>query len=174
MDFCRRYSVRSALMKRVLSFRLNGGERSLEVDDRRALLYVLRDELALSGAKYGCGVGYCAACTVLLDGAPVRSCVTPAAAIDGHELTTVEGLAGDGGLHPLQQAFIEHGALQCGYCTPGMLLGAVALLRTNPRPSRAEIVQALEGHLCRCGAHQRILAAVEAVATADAAGSGGT
>ncbi|HUY83425.1 MAG TPA: (2Fe-2S)-binding protein [Steroidobacteraceae bacterium] len=160
-------------MKRMLSFRLNGGERSLEVDDQRALLYVLRDDLALRGAKYGCGVGYCAACTVLLDGAPVRSCVTAAAAIDGHEVTTVEGLATGGDLHPLQRAFMTHGAFQCGYCTSGMLLGAVALLRTNPRPSRADIVQALEGHLCRCGAHQRIIAAIAAVAAEGAAGTGG-
>ncbi len=156
-------------MMRVLTFRLNGVERTLDIDDARALLYVLRDDLGLTGAKYGCGVGYCAACTVLLDDVPIRACVTPAAAIDGHAVTTVEGLASGGVLHPLQQAFIDHGAFQCGYCTSGMLLGAVALLRSNPHPTREQVVQALEGHLCRCGAHQRILAAIEAVAAQGAA-----
>ena len=156
-------------MMRVLTFRLNGAERTLEIDDARTLLYVLRDDLGLTGAKYGCGVGYCAACTVLLDDVPIRSCVTPVGAIDGHSVTTVEGLASGGVLHPLQQAFIDHGAFQCGYCTSGMLLGAVALLRSNPHPTREQAVQALEGHLCRCGAHQRILAAIDAVAAQGAA-----
>lgn len=153
-------------MKRVLKFRLNGTEQSLDTDDGRMLLWVLRTDCALTGAKYGCGVGHCAACSVLVDGALVRSCVTPLGAVDGKEVTTVEGLAQGGTLHPLQQAFIDHGAFQCGYCTSGMLLGAVALLRANPHPSRADAVQALEHHLCRCGAHQRILAAIEAVASA--------
>ena len=156
-------------MMRALTFRLNGTERTLEIDDARALLVVLRDDLGLTGAKTGCGVGYCAACTVLLDDAPIRACITPVGAIDGHAVTTVEGLASGGVLHPLQQAFIDHGAFQCGYCTSGMLLGAVALLRSNSHPSREETVQALEGHLCRCGAHQRILAAIESVAAQGAA-----
>ncbi|HVC02711.1 MAG TPA: (2Fe-2S)-binding protein [Steroidobacteraceae bacterium] len=151
-------------MQRVLTFRLNGVERSLDVDDARALLWVLRTDCAATGAKYGCGAGYCAACTVLIDDAPVRSCITPIGAADGKDVTTVEGLARDGVLHPLQQAFIDHGGLQCGYCTSGMLLGALALLRANPRPTRAAIVQALDHHLCRCGAHQRIVEAIESVA----------
>lgn len=157
-------------MQRVLKYRLNGAERTLDTDDARTLLWVLRTDHGLTGPKYGCGAGHCAACSVLVDGALVRSCVTPLAAIDGKDVLTVEGLERDGMLHPLQQAFIDHGAFQCGFCTSGMLLGAVALLRTNPHPSRAEVVEALEHHLCRCGAHQRILAAIESVASPAAGG----
>jgi len=151
-------------MIRTIQFRLNGRAQALHTDDRRTLLWVLRTDYALTGTKYGCGEGYCAACTVLLDGAPIHACQTPVSALDGKEVTTIEGLAADGALHPLQQAFIDHGGFQCGYCTSGMLLGAAALLRGNPHPAREDIVQALDHHLCRCGAHQRIVAAIESVA----------
>lgn len=151
-------------MKRTIDFHLNGRAESLETDDRRMLLWVLRTDYVLTGTKYGCGEGYCAACTVLLGGAPVRACQIPVGAIDGKDVITVEGLATGGTLHPLQQAFIDHGGFQCGYCTSGMLLGALALLKGNPKPSREEIVRALDHHLCRCGAHQRIIAAIESVA----------
>jgi aerobic-type carbon monoxide dehydrogenase small subunit (CoxS/CutS family) len=132
----------------------------------RKLLWVLRTDLALTGTKYGCGEGFCGACTVLVDGQAVRSCLIPLEDVAGKQVLTIEGLAPDGKLHPLQQALIDHGALQCGYCTPGMLLSALALLRETPRPSRDAIAARLEGNLCRCGAHQRILAAVESASLA--------
>jgi nicotinate dehydrogenase subunit A len=160
-------------MRRTLRFRLNEKPRQLEVDDGRLLLWVLRSELGLTGAKYGCGEGHCGACTVLVDGEPTHACVTPVGAIEGHDVLTVEGLARGGELAPLQRAFVEHGAFQCGYCTPGMLLGAHALLASDPHPDRAAILAGLEGHLCRCGAHQRIVAAIEAVAAGAPAGRGG-
>jgi len=151
-------------MTRSIRFRLNGAPTTLEVDADRKLLWVLREELDLTGAKYGCGEGFCGACTVLVDGDPVHSCLTAVAAVEGKSVTTIEGLAAGERLHPLQQAFIDHGAFQCGYCTPGMLLGAHALLSEQPHPTRQQILDGLEGHLCRCGAHQRIVAAVEQVA----------
>ena len=146
---------------------LNGARRTLSVDERRRLLWVLRTDLALTGTKYGCGRGLCGACTVLVDGRAVRSCSTSIASIDGKEVTTVEGLADGERLHPLQAAFVEHEAFQCGFCTPGMLMAACALLAQTPRPTRTETMHALERNLCRCGAHSRILAAV-----ADAASRG--
>ena len=149
-----------------IRFRLNGRPATLDTDERRKLLWVLRTDLGLTGAKYGCGAGICGACTVLVDGEAVRSCVTALAAVRNREVTTIEGLAPQGGLHPLQQAFLEHGGFQCGYCTSGMILSAAALLRETPAPSRAAIAAHLEGNLCRCGAHTRILDAVEAVAQA--------
>jgi aerobic-type carbon monoxide dehydrogenase small subunit (CoxS/CutS family) len=164
-----RIAVGWLAMKRELKFRLNGSERSLDTEDGRMLLWVLRTFYALTVTKYGCGAGHCAACSVLVDGALVRACVTPVAVVDGKDVTTIEGLAAGDALHPLQQAFIDHGAFQCGYCTSGMLLGAVTLLRANPHPSRADIVQALERHYCRCGAHQRIIAAIESVAGGEGA-----
>ena len=157
-------------MPRTLRFRLNGKPSQVEVDESRLLLWVLRSELRLTGAKYGCGEGHCGACTVLVDGEPTHACVTPVGAVENRDVLTVEGLARDGELAPLQQAFVEHGAFQCGYCTPGMLLGAHALLASNPHPDRDAIRAGLEGHLCRCGAHQRIVAAVEAVASGPASG----
>src|SRR6478752_5415737 len=147
-----------------IRFRLNGRPASLDTDDDRKLLWVLRTDLGLTGAKYGCGAGACGACTVLIDGRAVRSCVTPLSAARDREVTTIEGLERDGVLHPVQQAFLEHGGFQCGYCTPGMILTASALLRDNPAPGRAAIAAGLEGHICRCGAHTRILDAVEAAA----------
>jgi len=154
-------------MARNLEFRLNGREVRLDLDPQRPLLGVLRGPLALTGTKYGCGEGICGACTVLLDDHPIRSCVTPLGAVAGKDVLTIEGLARDGRLHPLQQAFVEHGALQCGYCTPGMILSAEALLRSTPHPSLEAIRQSLEHNLCRCAAHQRILQAVMAASAAD-------
>ncbi|MEO8197469.1 MAG: (2Fe-2S)-binding protein [Thermoanaerobaculia bacterium] len=158
-------------MKSVLQFHLNGKPTQLEVEGSRDLLWVLRGELGLTGAKYGCGEGLCGACTVLLDGAAVHACETPVAAIAGKRLVTIEGLAAGERLHPLQEAFVEHGALQCGYCTPGMILTVHALLEKNPHPTRQQIVDGLEDNLCRCGAHQRIVAAVERVAAGKGAAS---
>ena len=133
----------------------------LQVDANSLLLWVLRDELELTGSKYGCGEGHCGACTVLIDGAPVRSCITPVSKVAGKEITTIEGLAENGRLHPLQEAFIQVDALQCGYCTPGMILSGVGLLKKTPHPSEAEIRRALEGNVCRCGTYPRIVAAMQ-------------
>ncbi len=144
-------------MKRRIGFTLNGEGVHVEVDDQRMLLWVLRTELGLTGTKYGCGEGLCGACTVIVDGEAVRSCQLPVAKVAGKKVTTIEGLATDGVLHPLQAAFAEHDALQCGFCTPGMILNAYSLLRSNPQPSRQEIVDGMEGNLCRCGAHTRIV-----------------
>jgi len=151
-------------MKKSIRFRLNGRPTTLESDDGRTLLWVLRTDLELTGTKYGCGTGACGACTVIVDGKAVRSCQTRLKDVKGREVITIEGLARDGRLHPLQQAFVDHGALQCGYCTPGMLMNAYALLLQNRKPSRAAIVAGMEQHLCRCGAHQRIVAAIELAA----------
>ena len=148
-------------MKRNVKFRLNGRPVALDTDDQRALLWVLRGDLELTGTKYGCGEGVCGACTVAVDGVAVRSCQTPLASVEGKSVTTIEGLERDGKLHPLQQAFIDHGAFQCGYCTSGMLMNAWAFLQKQPHPSRAAIVQEMDANLCRCGAHQRILSAIE-------------
>jgi aerobic-type carbon monoxide dehydrogenase small subunit (CoxS/CutS family) len=153
-------------MSSSIRFRLNGNPTSLDTDDSRTLLWVLRTDLGLTGTKLGCGAGICGACTVLLDGKAVRSCITPLSAVRDQELTTIEGLAHGETLHPLQEAFLEHGGYQCGYCTSGMILTASAFLRENPAPSRAAIAAGLEDNLCRCGAHTRILDAVEAVAQA--------
>jgi len=141
--------------------RVNGAERRLDVDRSRSLLSVLRTELALSGTKYGCGAGECGACTVLLDGRAVRACATPVGHAIGRSVTTIEGLEKDGALHPVQEAFLEAQAFLCGYCTPGMVMGAVALLRANPTPSELEIREAMAGHLCRCGAYGRIVKAIQ-------------
>jgi len=133
----------------------------LQVDPDRMLLWVLRDELELTGSKYGCGEGQCGACTVLIDGAPVRSCITRASTVAGKQITTIEGVAQNGRLHPLQEAFIQADAMQCGYCTPGMIVSGVALLKKTPHPSEAEIRRAMEGNVCRCGTYPRIVAAVQ-------------
>ncbi len=148
-------------MNGTIRFRLNGKPVSLTADPGRRLLWALRTELDLTGTKYGCGVGACGSCTVVVDGEAVRSCQASLESVQGKDVLTIEGLERDGRLHPLQEAFVEHGALQCGYCTPGMIMNAYALLRAQPRPSREAIVRAMEGHLCRCGAHGRILAAIE-------------
>src|SRR6202163_4153198 len=143
---------------------VNGTRRRVQSDPERPLLYVLRDELDLTGTKYGCGEGQCRACTVLLDGTPVRSCITPLSRAQGKQITTIEGIGQNGNLHPVQEAFIKADAMQCGYCTPGMIVGSVALLRKNPNPSEAEIVRELEGHICRCGTYPRIVTAVRMAA----------
>jgi isoquinoline 1-oxidoreductase alpha subunit len=133
----------------------------LQVDPNSFLLWALRDELELTGSKYGCGEGHCGACTVLVDGAPVRSCITRVSTVSGKEITTIEGLAQNGRLHPLQEAFIQADAMQCGYCTPGMILSGVGLLKKSPHPSEPEIRRALEGNVCRCGTYPRIVAAMQ-------------
>jgi aerobic-type carbon monoxide dehydrogenase small subunit (CoxS/CutS family) len=148
-------------MEAAIRFHLNGKPATLDTDDERTLLWVLRTDLDLTGTKYGCGVGLCGACTVIVDGKAVRSCQTLLKDVNNREVITIEGLARDGRLQPLQQAFVDHGGFQCGYCTPGMLMNAYALLLQNRKPSRAAIVAAMEQNLCRCGAHQRIVAAIE-------------
>lgn len=144
---------------------VNGQKRSLETEAKRHLLDVLREDLALTGAKYGCGESQCGACTVLLDGKAIRSCVTPIEQAQGHEIRTIEGLADGNRLHPVQQAFIDAGAMQCGYCVPGMIMNAVGLLAHNPAPSRAEIIEGMNGNICRCCNYPSILAAVEKAAS---------
>jgi aerobic-type carbon monoxide dehydrogenase small subunit (CoxS/CutS family) len=147
-------------MDRTISFTLNGRPASVKTDDERSLLWVLRGDLGLTGTKFGCGEGLCGACTVLVEDEPVRSCTTPVKAVAGKQVLTIEGV-GANGLAAIQQAFLEHHAFQCGYCTPGMILSAVALLRKTPHPTREQIARHLEDNLCRCGAHGRILDAVE-------------
>ncbi|HEX3449802.1 MAG TPA: (2Fe-2S)-binding protein [Isosphaeraceae bacterium] len=143
---------------------INGAMVQVSAEGDRSLLGVLRDELCLTGAKYGCGEGRCDACTVLVDGEPVRSCVTKLSAVATHEIMTIEGLEKDGKLHPLQQAFLEVGAMQCGYCTCGMIMSGVGLLRKNPHPTREEIVEHMNGNICRCGTYPRIIAALATAA----------
>jgi aerobic-type carbon monoxide dehydrogenase small subunit (CoxS/CutS family) len=139
---------------------VNGQPHRVSVEPDVALLYVLRDHLDLTGAKYGCGEGQCGACTVLVDGTATRSCITPVSAVGGKQVLTIEGLAHAARLHPVQESFIKCDAMQCGYCTPGMILSSVALLRKAPSPTDAEIKQALEGNICRCGTYNRIVSAV--------------
>jgi aerobic-type carbon monoxide dehydrogenase small subunit (CoxS/CutS family) len=143
---------------------VNGVRREIKSDPDRPLLYVLRDELDLTGAKYGCGEGQCGACTVLLDDAPVRSCLTPLRLAQGKRVTTIEALESNGKLHPVQSAFIETDAMQCGYCTAGMIMSSVGLLKKNASPSDAEIKSALQGNICRCGTYPRIVEAVRMAA----------
>jgi aerobic-type carbon monoxide dehydrogenase small subunit (CoxS/CutS family) len=150
---------------KTVSFTLNGAPARVTVDETRPLLWVLRDDLALTGTKYGCGEAVCGACTVLLDDEPVRSCATAVGEVEGRRVTTIEGLARDGRLHPVQQAFVDRLAFQCGFCTPGMVLAACALLRKNPAPTRRDIVGYMDDHLCRCGAHVRIVEAIEHAVT---------
>jgi aerobic-type carbon monoxide dehydrogenase small subunit (CoxS/CutS family) len=151
-------------MEETIQLTLNGNPVRIAVDGQRRLLWVLRSDLGLTGSKYGCGEGYCGACTVLVDGEPVRSCMVPVGKVQGKEVTTIEGLSKNGSLHPVQKAFMEHDGLQCGFCTPGMILQAVGLLRQNPQPSRAEILDFMEGNYCRCGAHRRIVLAIQSAA----------
>ena len=132
----------------------------MQTDDQRMLLWVLRTDLELTGTKYGCGLGICGACTVAVDGQSMRSCQTSLASVQGKNVVTIEGLERDGKLHPLQQAFIDHGGFQCGYCTSGMIMNAWSLLKKTSHPSREAIVQEMDGNLCRCGAHQRIIDAI--------------
>jgi aerobic-type carbon monoxide dehydrogenase small subunit (CoxS/CutS family) len=154
-----------ALMK-ITELHLNGTKRSISVEPDRSLLGVLRDDLALTGSKYGCGEGQCGACTVLIDGQAVRSCVTPVREAAGKRVTTIEGLEKNGRLHPLQEAFLEAGAFQCGYCTPGMIMSGVALLGRNANPDEQEIIRFMQGNVCRCGTYARIVLAIRAAARA--------
>jgi aerobic-type carbon monoxide dehydrogenase small subunit (CoxS/CutS family) len=151
-------------MPRTVSWTLNGKPVRLATDEKRTLLWVLRTDLGLTGTKYGCGVGLCGSCTVVVDGKAVRSCRATLAEVEGRSVTTIEGLAKDGKLHPIQQAFVDHGGFQCGYCTPGMIMSAYGLLLADPRPSREKVLDAMEGNLCRCSAYKRILEAIESVA----------
>lgn len=151
-------------MKEPIRFGLNGKLVSLTTDRERMLLWVLREDLGLTGTKYGCGEGICGACTVLVDGEAVRSCHYPLKEARSREVVTIEGLASSGQLHPLQEAFIRHDAMQCGFCTPGMILDAYSFLRKNPRPKREQIIRAMEENLCRCGGYDRIVQAIEAAA----------
>jgi aerobic-type carbon monoxide dehydrogenase small subunit (CoxS/CutS family) len=153
-------------MDKTIRFKLNGKEVRVESPPERMLLWVLRTDLGHTGTKYGCGEGFCRACTVLVDGKPELSCQFPLAKVEGKGVMTIEGLAKGGRLHPLQHAFLEHDALQCGYCTPGMILQAYALLLSKPHPSAAEIADALEGNLCRCGSYNRVIEAVQTAAKA--------
>ena len=153
-------------MPRVTELEVNGKKYRLDADATASLLSVLRDQLDLTGTKYGCGEGQCGACTVLLDGVPRRSCITPVGSAAGKAIMTVEGLASGDNLHPLQEAFLEADAMQCGYCTPGMLMSAAGLLKAKPHPSEEEIARFMEGNVCRCGVYQRILAAVRRAAGA--------
>lgn len=149
-------------MKQVLSFKVNGEDYEVLVEPHQTLLDVLRDELGLTGTKHGCDDGKCGACTVLLNGKPVRSCLTLALSVKGKEVTTIEGLAKDGELHPIQKAFIDHGAIQCGFCTPGMIMTSKAFLEKNPKPSEEEIKEALSGNICRCTGYVKIIEAIKA------------
>jgi aerobic-type carbon monoxide dehydrogenase small subunit (CoxS/CutS family) len=149
------------IMEKTISFVLNGKKTELLIDPTSTLLWVLRNQLGLTGTKFGCGMGFCGACTVLIENEAIRSCTIPVGEIAGKSIVTIEGLAKNGKLHPVQQAFADHDALQCGYCTPGMIMNATALLLKNPKPSREDIIKGMEDNLCRCGAHVRIIEAVE-------------
>ena len=153
-------------MKRVVSLTVNGETHEVVVEPRTTLLEVLRDSLGLTGAKEGCSLGNCGACTVLLDGKPVLSCLLLAVEAQGKEIVTIEGLAEGGKLHPLQEAFVEHGAVQCGFCIPGMILSAKALLDGNPHPTEEEVKEAISGNLCRCTGYSNAIRAILAAAKA--------
>jgi nicotinate dehydrogenase subunit A len=148
-------------MAKITALNVNGRKLSVDVDSTVTLLGVLRNDLNLTGSKYGCGEGQCGACTVLVDAQPVRSCITQVGRVDGKQITTIEGLASDGRLHPLQEAFLKADAMQCAYCTSGMIMSSAGLLQKNPRPSRDEIISAMNGNICRCGTYQRIIKAIE-------------
>jgi aerobic-type carbon monoxide dehydrogenase small subunit (CoxS/CutS family) len=147
-------------MPRMIDLVVNGARRSIAGEPERTLLTALRDELDLTGTKYGCGEGQCGACTVLIDGTPARSCQTRVAALAGRKITTIEGLEQHGRLHPLQETLLEAGGFECGYCTPGMIMSGAALLAKNPKPQKEEILAAMQGNVCRCGAYPRIVEAV--------------
>ena len=143
---------------------VNGQTHTLSTDPERPLLDVLREELHLTGTKYGCGEGQCRACTVLLDGTPVRSCLTEISEVEGRKVETIEGLARDGDLHPVQQAFLDEGAFQCGYCTAGMIMQAVELLKEDPKLTKTDVALRMQRHICRCGTYPRIIKAIRAAA----------
>ena len=151
-------------MNETISFTLNGKSVSITTDGERMLLWVLRTDLGLTGTKYGCGKSICGACTVIVDDKAVRSCMTSIKSVKGKNVITIEGLSKNGKLHPIQEAFAKHDALQCGFCTPGMIMNAYSLLLRNPEPTREEIIEGMEDNLCRCGAHIRIIGAIESAA----------
>jgi aerobic-type carbon monoxide dehydrogenase small subunit (CoxS/CutS family) len=157
-------------MARVSSIHVNGAALAVDADSESSLLSVLREQLDLTGTKYGCGEGQCGACTVLVEDSPRRSCLLSIGEVGGKAITTIEGLAKDGRLHPLQESFLAEEAMQCAYCTSGMIMSAVGLLRGNPNPSASDIAEYLEGNVCRCGTHTRIIAAVERAARGKGAG----
>jgi aerobic-type carbon monoxide dehydrogenase small subunit (CoxS/CutS family) len=161
------YGLEVCEMERTVSFKLNGKPTRITVDDERMLLWVLRSDLGLTGTKFGCGEALCGACTVIVGREAVRSCQTPVKAVAGKDVLTIEGL-GENGLHAVQQAFVKHHAFQCGFCTPGMILTAYALLLQHPHPTREQVVKYMDDNLCRCGAHVRIVAAVEEAASGKA------
>lgn len=158
-------------MKETIQFNLNHEEKVLSVDPERTLLWVLRNDLELTGTKYGCGLGHCGSCTVLIENKAVRSCMVTADFVQGKNVLTIEGLGTEDKLNPVQQAFLDHDALQCGYCTPGMIVTATGLLYENSAPSRDEIIEAMDENLCRCGAHPRI---IDAIQSASKSMKGGT
>lgn len=151
-------------MKQTIQFKLNDNHESISIDPDRTLLWVLRNDYALTGTKYGCGLGHCGSCTVLVDDKPVRSCQVTMDFVINKSVVTIEGLGKPGALHPVQKAFVKHDALQCGYCTPGMIVSATGLLNENSDPSSKEIIEAMDENLCRCGAHPRIIAAIQTAA----------
>jgi aerobic-type carbon monoxide dehydrogenase small subunit (CoxS/CutS family) len=151
-------------MNETISFTLNGKPVSVTTDTDRVLLWVLRSDLGVTGLKFGCGQGACGACTVLIGNRAARSCITPIQSVKGKKILTIDGLAKDGKLHPLQKAFAKHGAMQCGFCTSGMIMTAYSFLLKNPEPTREQIVNGMEYNLCRCGAHMRIIRAIESAA----------
>ena len=153
-------------MEELIHFNLNGKKTEITVDPTLSLLWVLRDQFGLTGTKYGCGLGYCGACTIILDEEAVRSCTLSVSDAANKLIITIEGLAAKGQLNPVQQAFLEHDALQCGYCTPGMIMNAYGLILKNPEPSRQEVIDGMEDNLCRCGAQIRIIEAVQSAARA--------
>jgi aerobic-type carbon monoxide dehydrogenase small subunit (CoxS/CutS family) len=157
-------------MEELIRFKLNGKPASVTLDGGRTLLWVLRTEFALTGTKYGCGMGMCGACTVLVDGEANRACQVPVKDVKDREIVTIEGLAANGKLHPLQEAFAKHNAFQCGFCTPGMILGAYSFLLQNPRPTYDEVLEGMEYNLCRCGSYKRIAEAILAASREMAGG----
>ena len=152
------------MSKKNVGLVVNGQHKSLQVDPEKSLLFVLRDDLDLTGCKYGCGEGQCGACTVLLDGKAQRSCVTRVGAVAEKQITTIEGLASEDHLHPVQEAFLDAGAMQCGYCTSGMIMSTVALLKKNPSPGESDIINFMDGNVCRCGTYPRIVSAIQKAA----------
>jgi nicotinate dehydrogenase subunit A len=159
-------------MSQTIELNVNDGAQRVDLDPHQPLLGVLREMLGLTGSKIGCGEGVCGACTVLVDGAPIRSCITPMGDVAGKAILTIEGLARDGQLHPVQQAFLDQEAFQCAYCTPGMIMNAVGLLHANAHPTEEEIIRSMDGNVCRCGTYPRILRAIQQAAQANSGETG--
>ncbi len=153
-------------MSEIIKFKLNGQEKTLTIERERSLLWVLRTDYEMTGTKYGCGMGHCGSCTVLVNNRPVRACMVTVDYVDGRDVVTIEGLKKNGELNPVQKAYIKNEALQCGYCTPGMIMNATGLLYENPEPSREEIIEVMEENLCRCGSYGRIIDAIHAASKA--------